>query len=188
MMHRDSNSNESPLCLCGCGEKLKRNRSGNFPRFIRGHNSKLDCSPSNNGHSTRFKIGNQQGKGRPKGSRNRVSLAAENIFENEAGTIARRAVDMALSGDRAMIKLVIERCVPVKKSVPVRLPDLPAINSVADGPKLTAFVLDAIASGKISPVVGETISRSCERHLKALQVGDLEARLEELEQQLTAGQ
>jgi len=113
-----------------------------------------------------------------------VTIAAENILESEAGTIARKAVDMALNGNTAMVKLIMERVMPVKRSAPIKLPDMPSVNSVADAAKLTHFVLDAVATGKLSPVDAEVVSRSCERHLRALQVSDLEQRLSDLEERL----
>jgi len=181
---------EPPLCQCGCGEPVKKRRNGSYNSFRLGHNPKRSSTkPANTGNTGQFKAG-QSGnpKGRPQGSRNKASLAVENLFLNEAEQLSRQCIELALSGNLPALKLCIERVCPVRKSVPVRLPDLPKVNSVADASILTGYILDAVASGKLSPVDGEIISRSCERHIKALQVGDLEARLAELEQQLIAGQ
>ena len=179
---------ETPLCACGCGQPVKKARNGSYNAYVRGHNTSNACTskPSNNGNTGRFKPGNTYGKGRPQGSRNKATVAAANIFENEAGTIARRAVDMALDGNSAMVKLIIERILPVKRSVPVKLPDMPVVTGVADGSKLTAYVLNEVAKGRLSPVDAEVVSRSCERHLRALQVSDLESRLAALEAKLKA--
>ncbi len=171
-------NNKAPLCACGCGQSVIKNRSGKFNRYIHGHNSK---SSDNTGKWRPGQSGNPAGC--KTGSRNRVTRAAEHVLTSESGAIARRCVDMALDGDRQMIKLVLERCVPVKKSVPIHLPDMPKISSVSDASSLTGYVLQAVADGRLSPVDGEIISRSAERHLRALQVTDLEIRLVELEQQ-----
>ena len=61
---------------------------------------------------------------------------------------------------------------------------MPRIENIADASKLTGYVIDSVADGKISPVEGEILSKSCERHLKALEVRDLEQRIVELEQRL----
>ncbi len=185
-MKRRSDNSKAPTCQCGCNQPTKKNRNGSYNRFIVGHNPKRQgtAKPSNNANTGRFQVGNKHGKCRPAGSRNKVTLAAANIIEEQAAAISERAVDMALDGDRAMIKMVLERVVPVKKSVPIRLPDMPKVNSVADASRLTGFVLSSISEGKLSPVDGEIISRSCQRHLQALQVSDLEQRLAELEIQL----
>lgn len=61
---------------------------------------------------------------------------------------------------------------------------MPKVTNVASASQLTGYVLEAVTSGKLSPADGEVVSRACERHLRALQVGDLEARLAELEEKL----
>lgn len=181
-------SNEKPekaLCQCGCGQPVEKARNGTFNSFVIGHNPSTGTSKASyNDNKGCFQPGNKHGKGRPQGSRNKATVAAANIFENEAGTIARRAFDMALDGHAGMIKLVLERIVCVKRSMPVKLPDMPVVTGVADGSKLTAYVLSAVAEGKLSPVDADIVSRGCERHLRALQVSDLEQRLSELEAKL----
>jgi hypothetical protein len=176
-----------PLCACGCGRLVGTNRRGEYNKYLKGHNSKrLGLSkPSKNASTGRFKPGNTFGKGRPQGSRNNVTLAAANIFNDESETIARKAVEMALAGNTAMVKLIVERILPIRKSLPIKLDGMPVVKSVSDASKLSEFVLDAISTGKISPLDGEILSRSCERHLRALQVSDLEERLQQVENLLT---
>ena len=178
---------EQPLCECGCGKPVKQARNGTYNKFIVGHNPKRtsNAKPANTGNTGQYKAG-QSGnpKGRPQGSRNKASIAVENLFLNEAEQLSRQCIELALSGNLPALKLCIERICPVRKSTPVKLPDLPKVNSVADASDLTGFILDAVASGRLSPVDGEIISRSADRHLKALQVSDLEHRLAELETKL----
>ncbi len=178
-------SNTKPLlCQCGCGKPTIKARNGSYNKFLLGHNTK---SRDNAGKWRPGQSGNPQGC--KAGSRNRVTRCAENIFDEQSTAISERAVEMALDGHAGMIKMILERIVPVKKSVPILLPDLPDVNSVADASILTGYILKSVADGRLSPVDGEIISRSAERHLRALQIGDLEQRLAELELQLLdAGQ
>jgi hypothetical protein len=53
--------------------------------------------PSEDTHFEPGQSGNPAG--RPKGSRNRSTLALEAIFEGEAEKLSRRAIEMALEGD-----------------------------------------------------------------------------------------
>jgi hypothetical protein len=53
--------------------------------------------PSEDTHFGPGQSGNPAG--RPKGSRNRSTLALEAIFEGEAEKLSRRAIEMALEGD-----------------------------------------------------------------------------------------
>jgi hypothetical protein len=186
-------SNESGrkhLCACGCGQETERNRRGEYNRFVLGHNTKHSkaSQPSNGGTQGRFQPGNTIGKGRAVGSRNNVTVAAENLIQGESEALSRKLIELALAGNVPCLKTAIERIVPVCKSRPISLPDMPKIDSVADASELTAYVIDAIAEGKVSPVEGEIISRACERHLKALEVRDLEARLSALEGKLANNQ
>ena len=47
--------------------------------------------------------------GRPAGSRNKLTLAVEKLFEDDAETIAKKAIEMAKSGDTALIRLCLGR-------------------------------------------------------------------------------
>lgn len=179
-------SSSIPLCSCGCGQQTKQARNGRFNRFVLGHNVKNSKSQptSNNVRPGQFQQGNTYGKGRPAGSRNNATIASENIIAGEGEALSRKLIELALDGNVACLKTAIERIVPAVKSRSVILPDMPKIESIADASKLTSYVLNVVADGKISPAEGEILSRSCERHLKALEVRDLEQRLESLEKRL----
>ena len=170
----------APKCACGCGQSTQKGTNGQWNEFLLGHNARVKSS-SNNGE---FKQGNKHGKGRPKGSRNKVTIAAENIFEAESEAIARKAIKMAQEGNPAMIRLILERLVPIKKSAPIKLKGLPIATKGSEVPKMTSFIIDAIATGKISPIDGEALSRIAEKHMEALKGGDLEARVAVLEERL----
>ena len=172
-----------PLCQCGCGKRVvKRNN-----KFILGHNNKkgnLDSS-SKNGHS-RFKNGNTYSKGRPQGSKNKCTIAAENLFEEESGTIARQAVEMALNGHPQMIKMIMERVVPIKKSASIKLEGMPTITDVSSAGEAAQHILDSITNGTISPLDGEILSRVLDKRLHALQITEIEEELKALRERLAA--
>jgi len=183
-------SERKHLCECGCGQETMKNRRGEHNRYVRGHNPKYNKSAqaTNNGKNGQFKPGNNYGKGRPVGSRNNVTIAAENLIQGESEALSRKLIELALAGNVACLKTAIERIVPICKSKPVQLPNMPRIDSVADASELTSYVIEAIAEGKVSPVEGEIISRACEKHIKALGVRDLESRLAVLESKLVESQ
>ncbi|NTW87786.1 MAG: hypothetical protein HGB26_01370 [Desulfobulbaceae bacterium] len=174
-----------PLCFCGCGKQTKQARNGCFNKFVLGHNVKTNQT-SINGHSGQFKPGNTMGKGRPNGSKNTATIAAENLISGESVALSRKLVELALDGNVACLKTAMERLIPVCKSKPIILPNMPRIDSIADASELTAFIINAVADGIISPVDGEILSRSAERHIKALEVKDIELRLTELENRLSS--
>lgn len=180
------NETQDNLCACGCGKPTIKSRRGTYNKYLVGHNTKHSkaTQTTKNGHSGLFQPGNTHGKGRPVGSKNGVTVAAENIIQGEGEALSRKLIELALAGNVACLKTAIERIVPVCKSSPVVLPGMPKIESVADASELTAYIIEAIADGTVSPVEGEIISRSCERHIKALEVRDLEHRLSALESRL----
>ena len=179
-------SAEAQLCGCGCGKTTKKSRNGTFNSFLRGHNSKL---PDNAGTATRWRPGESGNpQGCKTGSRNKVTVAAETIINGEAEALSLKLIELAKAGNVSCLLTAIKTLVPPKRSSPIRLPDMPAVDNVADAAKLTGYVLESVAAGKISPSDGEQVSRLTDRHLKALQICDLEQRLAELEQQLLAGQ
>ena len=119
--------------------------------------------------------------GRPKGSRNRSTLALEAIFEGEAEALSRRAIQMALEGDGPAMKLCLDRLLSPRRDRSISF-DLPPINSAADLPKATEAMLRAVASGEITPSEAADIGKAVSAHIEAItaaQMADRLARLEE---------
>jgi hypothetical protein len=48
-------------------------------------------------------------EGRPKGARNRATLAAERLLDGEADTLTRKAIQLAQQGDTTALRLCIDR-------------------------------------------------------------------------------
>ncbi len=129
-----------------------------------------------------FQTGNA---GRPKGSRNRATLAMEALLEGEAEVIARKAVDLAKEGDTTAIRLCMDRLLPARKDrhVPFALPKL---ETAADAVKATAALVEAVAVGDLTPSEAAELSKLVEGFTRAADLHDIQARLEKLEQQQEA--
>lgn len=119
--------------------------------------------------------------GRPRGSRNRSTLALEQIFEGEAEKLSRKAIEMALDGDGPAMKLCLDRLLSPRRDRSITF-DLPAINSAADLPKATEAMLRAVASGEITPSEAADIGKAVSAHIEAITAADLSARLARLEE------
>ena len=62
--------------------------------------------------------------GRPKGARNKATLAMEILLDGEADRLTRKVVEMALAGDTTALRLCLERIMPPEGSAgDVRLPE-----------------------------------------------------------------
>jgi hypothetical protein len=53
--------------------------------------------------------------GRPPGSRNKSTLAAEALLDGEAETLTRKAIEEAKAGNMIALRLCLERIVPPRK-------------------------------------------------------------------------
>jgi len=119
-------------------------------------------------------------KGRPRGSRNRVTLVALAAMEEGADAIARKVVDLAKEGDISAARLVIERLVPVAKERPIFL-SLPDTGSAGGVAQAQAAILQAVSAGDILPGEAATLAGIVEARRKALETQELEQRISALE-------
>src|SRR4029077_13313370 len=76
-------------------------------------------------------------KGRPKGSRNKVTLAVEALIEGKADALTNKAIEMALAGDATMLRALLNTVVPPRRDRPVEF-DLPNVETVEDARKASA--------------------------------------------------
>ena len=58
--------------------------------------------------------------GRPRGSRNRKTLAARELLDGESGALTAKAIEMAMSGDASTMRLCLERLVAPRRDPEVR--------------------------------------------------------------------
>ena len=134
----------------------------------------------NNGPVTRgrpFELGNP---GRPKGSRNKATVAAEALLDGEAETLTRKAIDLANAGDTTALRLCIERILPARKDRPVSI-SLPPIASPADAVTVLAAITSAVSDGEITPMEASELSKVVDSYTRAVETRDIVARLDRLE-------
>lgn len=119
--------------------------------------------------------------GRRQGSRNKATLALEALLDGQAETITQKAIDLALQGDTTALRLCLERICPPRKSRPVNisLPETKTISGVAEA---QAEVVQAVASGDLTPEEGISITNILEARRKAIETQDHESRIAALEE------
>ena len=128
-----------------------------------------------------FAPGNKFGRGRPRGSRNRVTLALQEMLGQHAEALVKKCVVMALQGDTTALRLCMERLLPPAKHSPVQF-KLPAIATVPELAHAQATMLDGLSRGQVTPAEAETINNLLESRRRVLETKELEARLDALEQ------
>src|ERR1700727_2987562 len=89
-------------------------------------------------------------RGRPKGSRDRATLIADELFnealfgsDKKAVAIIAKAVTMAEGGDTACMRLCFERIAPVRKDGPVHF-ELPHMQEAKDAVGASAAIVAAV--------------------------------------------
>jgi len=120
-------------------------------------------------------------KGRPKGSRNKTTLALEALIEGEAEEITRKLIEKAKEGDSTALRLLLERLVPPKRERSVAF-DMDEITCADDAVKASSSVLAACADGTLTPDEATKIMTLISLHTNIMGVTALEARLIAVEQ------
>ena len=103
-----------------------------------------------NGRNTagKFTSGNS---GRPKGVRNKKTLAIESLLEGQAEALTQTAISKALEGDGLSLRLCMERIAPAPKDKSESFP-LPEIKNAMDASQAASSVLTAVSEGKLTPL------------------------------------
>ncbi|SBW05540.1 conserved hypothetical protein [uncultured delta proteobacterium] len=131
--------------------------------------------------ATRFKKG-QSGNpaGKPKGALNKATLAAQTLLGGEVEALTRKAVELALEGNIQALKLCLERLLPPCKERPLSV-KLPVVRQLEDLPKLTAALISAVGSGKLTAGEAAGLSSLAANHAKSIELVELEKRITALE-------
>ena len=124
-------------------------------------------------------------KGKPRGTTNRGTRAAAMFFDGEAEALARKAVEMALSGDPVALRMCLDRTVAPRREQPVSV-DLPPIRGAADISGAMAALVGAAARGRITAGEAFALSQTIETYLRAIDATDFERRLRQLEEMRAA--
>jgi hypothetical protein len=96
-----------------------------------------------------FQPGNQFGRGRPRGSRNKRSLLAHELLESHSEALTRQALVLALKGDVRMIKYLLGHLIPRRKEAPAKTGSLPMGNA-AELAQSWEKLFKKVTSGKIN--------------------------------------
>ena len=118
--------------------------------------------------------------GRPKGTRNKATLTMETLLDGEADAITRKAIEKALDGDSAALRLCMERIAPARRDRPIQF-DFPKIETASDAAKASATLVAAVARGDLTPSEASELGKLLESYVRTLEATDLEDRLSRLE-------
>jgi hypothetical protein len=122
-------------------------------------------------------------RGKPKGARHKTTLLAEKLMQDDAENIVNAVLTAARAGDMTAARIVLDRIAPARRDNPVAFA-LPKIKRPADAVAASAAILSAVADGRLTPGEALEVSKLIEGFVKALEVAELEQRLNELEERM----
>lgn len=121
-------------------------------------------------------------RGKPKGAINKTTRLALELFEGGIKNIAEVVIKQAQDGDLTAARLVLDKLVPNARERAVELPGLPSTESPAGVAEAQAAILQAVASGDLTPGEAATLSGIVENRRKAIETLELEQRIKAIEE------
>jgi hypothetical protein len=121
--------------------------------------------------------------GRPPGTRNKRTIAAEKLFDEDAEALTRIAIDLAKEGDIAALRLCMDRICAPNRHRPVAF-DLPQLAIAADAVGAMATIVQAVAGGELSPPEAAELAKVVQGFAQALTTNDIDKRITNLEQRM----
>jgi Family of unknown function (DUF5681) len=118
--------------------------------------------------------------GRPRGSRNRSTLAAQLLLQGEAEALTRKAVELALGGDPAALRLCLDRLIAPHRGRLVAFA-LPPMRTPADLAPAMDAIAAAVARGVLAPAEAAELAKVVDTFANAIETRDFDSRLRALE-------
>ena len=132
-----------------------------------------------NGRNTagQFAAGNT---GRPKGTRNKATIAIESLLQGQAEALTQTAVKKALAGDSVALRLCMDRIAPAPKDQPVAF-KLTKMHNAIDASEAAGNVLTAVSDGELTPIEATRVMGLIDSYRRTLELTEIEQRLQALE-------
>ena len=132
-----------------------------------------------NGRNTagQFSMGNS---GRPRGSRNKATLAIESLLQGQSEALTQTAVTKALEGDSVALRLCMDRIAPAPKDAAVNF-YMPSMNNALDAAEAAGSVLRAVSEGMLTPIEATRVMGLIDSYRRTLELTEIEERLRALE-------
>ncbi len=110
--------------------------------------------------------------GRPRGARNKRTLAAERLFDAAAEPLTKALIELAKRGHPAALRLCMDRICPTRDR-PVAF-ELPAMASADDAVGAIASIVQGLAAGDITPAEAAKLARVVQTFTQTVSTAVLE--------------
>lgn len=119
--------------------------------------------------------------GRPKGARNKATLAAYELLKGEIDVITRAAIDAAKGGDMVAIRLCLDKVLPAIKGAPMPALEMPELKTAGDIPIYFGAINEFLAAGELTEGELSALLNVVEKFRQSIDFAELEQRIEALE-------
>ena len=132
-----------------------------------------------NGRNTagQFSTGNS---GRPRGSRNKATIAIESLLVGQTEALTQTAIAKALEGDSVALRLCMDRIAPLPKDAAVTF-SMPTMGNALDVAEAARNVLRAVSEGVLTPIEATRVMGLIDSYRRTLELTEIEERLLALE-------
>jgi hypothetical protein len=103
------------------------------------------------------------------------------MLGDHIGPITQKAVDAAINGDMAAIKMIMDRMLPPARSRPISI-ELPPITDIASVSIAQSEILKAVTEGDLLLEEAEALTGLLEARRRSFEAADLEERIKQLEE------
>ena len=125
--------------------------------------------------------------GRPRGSRNKTTMMAQALFDEQGQAIVEKIIELALErDDKAALKICVDRLVPPRRSRPLSFA-LPRITSAQDVVAGFSTMFDALSPGQLTLEEASTLAGLLESMRRAIETTDYAEQLARIEAKLEPG-
>ena len=108
-------------------------------------------------------------------------MAAQLLLQGEAEALTRKAVELALGGDSAGLRLCLDRLIAPHRERLVAFP-LPPMRKPADLAAAMEAIAAAVARGAIAPPEAAELAKVVDTFANAIETRDFDSRLRALEE------
>jgi len=102
--------------------------------------------------------------GRPRGARNKRTILAEQLFDDHAGEVTQAAIELALRGNSAALRVCMDRLLHPPLDF-----DFPQLRTAADAVVAINAIAQGLAHGELDPRQATVFMQIVQGFLKALE-------------------
>jgi hypothetical protein len=127
-----------------------------------------------------FQPGNKYGRGRPRGSRNKVARVCQDTLDSYAEPLTKKCLFLALQGNPTAMRLCMERLTPARRQRTLQFKMLP-VKTITDVAAAAESVVNGVARGQLTPGEGQAFSAMLEGRRRVIETEELDQRIRALE-------